>query len=107
MSRLSPQERLERAILGAVIGIDLERYPFTDVKAEPWMAAELRKAETAIRQLRCQVEERLAPERYRPCAYCRGPVAGRADRKYCSDRCRQAAHRLRRPQERDRGRDAP
>ena len=66
-----------------------------DVKAEPWMVDELRKGEAAVRRLRRQLEQRLAGEKPRGCARCGHPVTGRPDRKYCSDRCRQAAHQLR------------
>lgn len=62
---------------------------------EPWMAEALREAEARIRRLRISVEQQLADTTPRPCAKCRKPVIGRADRKYCSDTCRQGAHRRR------------
>ena len=62
---------------------------------EPWWIEELVKAEQSIRRLRTQLEA-LAAESPRTCARCRQPMGGRADRKYCSDRCRIEAHRSRR-----------
>ena len=59
------------------------------------MVTQLRDAERRIRLLRRDIEQRLAETAPRPCARCRKPVTGRADRKYCSDTCRQAAHQSR------------
>jgi hypothetical protein len=53
-------------------------------------------AEASIRRLRRQIEQRLDGTVPRVCAGCGGPLAGRADRQYCSGRCRQAALRSRR-----------
>jgi hypothetical protein len=59
---------------------------------EPTVAL-LREAETRVRHLRQQAENQLAGAEPRPCARCGGSVTGRADRRFCSDRCRKAAHR--------------
>jgi hypothetical protein len=104
VARRTAQERLKDVILsiGAIDGgLDtvlraMSASTKVDLKIEPWMADELRRGESAVRRLRIQVEQQLAGERPRGCARCGHPVTGRADRKYCSDRCRQAAHQHRR-----------
>jgi len=99
----SPQKRLEDVVLGADISTDLDSPWFADVTAEVWMVAELRRAEAGIRRLRRQLEQRLGGGQPRHCAKCRQPVTGRPDRLYCSDRCRQAAHRSRHARKLDPG----
>lgn len=65
---------------------------FQDPKANYETLACLREAERRVRLLRRQVEDQLSGVGPRACAQCRRPLAGRPDRKFCSDRCRQAAH---------------
>ena len=62
---------------------------------EPWMVDELRDAERNIRHWRLEVERRLAGGNGKRCASCGEAMPGRADRLYCSHRCRQAAYRAR------------
>jgi len=41
-----------------------------------------------------QIDRTYAKKKWRPaCAHCGAPVVGRSDRKFCSDKCRVAAHR--------------
>ncbi|MGO9421175.1 hypothetical protein [Roseiarcus sp.] len=41
-----------------------------------------------------QIDRSYAKKKWRPaCAHCGAPVVGRSDRKFCSDKCRVAAHR--------------
>lgn len=87
-----PQRRLEKLVES--VGTDV--FPAIDeVTVEPWMIEELKKAEAGVRRLRRQLEARLAAGPARLCPRCRKPVIGRADRTYCSDGCRIAAHRRR------------
>lgn len=87
------QDRFNDVVGMAVVHpdlIDLEM-----VVVEPWHLAQLAEAEASIRQLR----HKAAAHRdgsVRPCGQCGKPVIGRADRKWCSDGCRQAAHRAKR-----------
>ena len=60
----------------------------------PGWVAELRDAEAGARRLRHELEA-LATDLGRQCVVCHGPVIGRAGRIYCSNRCRQQAHRAR------------
>lgn len=91
----NPQKRLEDLVmgLGALSG---SRFPAADmqrVTVEPWMVAELVKAETAVRGFRHQLEAQLSDEPRR-CDRCGEPIGGRSDRRFCSDRCRIEAHLL-------------
>jgi predicted nucleic acid-binding Zn ribbon protein len=68
---------------------------FRSAEVDEATIALLREAEARIRHLRRQAEDQLAGAEPRPCARCSWPVTGRADRRFCSDRCRKAAHRRR------------
>jgi predicted nucleic acid-binding Zn ribbon protein len=72
---------------------DLEDCRDAEVDAE--MLVLLRAAETRLRHLRRQVEDRLADAELRPCPRCGTSLTGRKDRQFCSDRCRKSAHRQR------------
>lgn len=89
-----PQRPLSQIVRSLIKVPDLR--DFRSVKVDPEMVVYLREAEARIRRLRRQVEDRLAEAEPRPCARCRKPVTGRPDRKFCSDRCRQAAYQHRR-----------
>ena len=58
-----------------------------------WIA-DLRKGEAAVRRLRQRLEA-LRDDAKRQCDQCGRPLIGRADARYCSDRCRVQAHRAR------------
>lgn len=94
MARPTAQQRLTDYVLSLTHAVDLDAF-VGDVTVEPWMITDLRAAEAAVRQLRRQMEQRLAGTP-RTCAGCGRPLAGRADRRYCSGRCRQGALRSRR-----------
>ncbi|MFZ6003791.1 MAG: hypothetical protein ACOYXM_07620 [Actinomycetota bacterium] len=89
-----PQFRLEQLVhsLGSYGAADLSSFRGAEVK--PWMADALRSGEAGLRRLRRQVEARLADVERR-CTHCGREVAGRADRLYCSNRCKVAACRAR------------
>jgi len=55
--------------------------------------ADLTVAIRGLSQLRAEVRAELEGEQGRSCTNCGGSMSGRADRRYCSNRCRQAAHR--------------
>lgn len=62
---------------------------------QPWWIEHLEESERAIRRLRLQLQASLDADPRR-CGHCELPIAGRSDRKFCSDRCRVAAHRRQR-----------
>jgi hypothetical protein len=99
MPAKSLQGRLETLIISAANFPDdlggFRGYRGEAITVEPWMIGALREAEARARRLRRQVEQRLGEAQSRPCARCSKPVTGRPDRRYCSDRCRQGAHRAR------------
>lgn len=76
---------------GTALGLD--DLPADRITIEPWMVDSLREGEARLRRLRLQIEQHLAGQRGQSCAQCRRPIVGRTDRKFCSNRCRQAAHR--------------
>jgi hypothetical protein len=89
------QERLVMAVMaGTPFDLDLIGGPGS-ITFEPWMVTELRRRETELRRFRHQIEERLGGSEARACASCGESVNGRADRRYCSGKCRQAGHRAR------------
>jgi hypothetical protein len=92
MARRTPQQRIKDVVTS--LRVDPGLVDWRDVTVEPWMIAELRAAETAIRRLRREMEQRLDGT-LQACAGCGRPLAGRADKRYCSGRCRQAALRAR------------
>jgi hypothetical protein len=65
------------------------------IEVTPEHAELLRAAEARIRLLRRDVEDRLSGAEVRRCAWCRRPVTGRPDRRYCTNTCRQMAYRQR------------
>lgn len=69
---------------------------YGDAVLDREMLAYLRAAESGARRLRLQIEAKLAAAEPRLCAKCERPLTGRADRKFCSSRCRQAAYQRRR-----------
>jgi hypothetical protein len=77
------------------------------ITADPDWVGLLRIAEANVRRLRHSVELLLDDGDPRPCVRCRQPVTGRADRVYCSDRCRQAAYQSRRKRTSDPSRLPP
>ena len=99
MKKTRRQQRFEAICLAGIIDVDylideLHRHR-QEITIEPWMIEELAKGERSIRRYRLHLEALLADEP-RTCARCRQPIAGRADRKFCSDACRIAAHRVKR-----------
>ncbi len=96
---------VERAfgLAGAPSGFDVDSVPRMfnrDQLAElvasgslPDVIEMARETERGARAVRLWLES-LTAEEERRCGYCGGPVVGRADRVYCSSRCRQAAHRV-------------
>ncbi len=96
MERTRRQQRFANICLGGIGDVDylideLHRHR-QEITIEPWMIDELAKSERSLRRWRLHLEALLADEP-RMCARCRKPMAGRADRKFCSDECRIAAHR--------------
>lgn len=80
--------------MSATYLLDLDRdLPADRITVEPWMVDRLREGEAQLRRLRLQIERRLVEGQEQLCAQCRRPIVGRTDRKFCSNRCRQAAHR--------------
>ncbi len=73
-----------------VMKMELRRHR-SEVTIHPWMIEELKKCERSFREWRLHLESVLADEP-RTCARCHTPMSGRADKKYCSDRCRIDAH---------------
>jgi hypothetical protein len=103
MAPQAPQERAQQKVVEYISGLAAIPDDFAGLRrggktvtVEPWMAEALREAEARVRRLRLSVEQQLAETAPRPCARCRRPVIGRADRRYCSGTCRQAAYRSRR-----------
>jgi hypothetical protein len=102
MARKTPQQRLENIVLRASTWADSERvgWPpgfWDETTVEPWMIEAMRNGEAAMRRFRDELERRLSGEA-RTCEgpNCRRPVYGRADKTFCSDKCRIQAHRKRR-----------
>jgi hypothetical protein len=65
-----------------------------DLADVPWWTEVLGEAERSVRQLRHQLELLGAGEQ-RTCHGCSRPMTGRANRRYCTDACRQRAYRSR------------
>lgn len=86
----SPQQRFEEAVLSTGV-LPYTAAHFERLTVEPWMIDHLAKAETTVRDLRHQLEAHLTKSPRR-CARCGDPIGGRSDRRFCSDRCRIAAH---------------
>lgn len=62
------------------------------VEVQPWWLDHLAEHERATRRLRLRLQASLDANP-RTCGNCGDPLAGRTDRRFCSDRCRVAAHR--------------
>ena len=83
---------MTEVVTSAAVGFpeaDLQRLDRTLVRG--WIDA-LKTAEESARRLRHQLEA-LDGIPARVCPACGGLLVGRADRIYCSSRCRQRAHR--------------
>ena len=57
----------------------------------PGCIEDVKRGEALLRQFRLQLEALVDSDR--TCPSCGDPVAGRADRVFCSTRCRVRAHR--------------
>ena len=95
MKKTRRQQRFEAICLPGIpdpdLLIDELRRHRREITIEPWMVEELAKGERLTRRYRLHLEALLADEP-RTCARCQQPIAGRADRRFCSDACRIAAH---------------
>lgn len=69
-----------------------------DLEQVPGWVEQMKQAEAGLRFRRQQLEALVA---VRTCASCDEPLVGRADRTYCSTRCRTRASRARSTSSRD------
>jgi len=95
MAARTLQTRVDVAVTSCGVGRFTDR-ELNDLDVQEWWVDKLREAERSIRDLRVQLEARLVGNDRR-CLRCGKRVAGRADKKYCSDRCRIEAHRHKLP----------
>lgn len=87
----SPDIRL-LSLAGQSFDFPEQDLPRVDRARLPLAIELLHDAELGARRLRQRLEA-LHARTGRPCPVCGNPVTGRVDRMYCSDRCRQRAHR--------------
>jgi IS5 family transposase len=81
----------ERAALGSSIA-DLTAGDVTTEQWDDWLEG-LRRRETVYREARIRLEALRSGEILPECKRCGETIVGRADARYCSTRCRVAAHR--------------
>jgi hypothetical protein len=93
---LKPNRIVREAVLGLdalVTGLRLMDWvDWSEVVPEDSWVEQLRTAETVVRELRVRLEQ-IEAGTVRRCGRCGKSIAGRSDRKYCSDKCRIDAHR--------------
>jgi plasmid stabilization system protein ParE len=95
VARPSPQERLENVVLSC--GVDDGYWSDAALQRldiQRWMVDELREAEASVRRLRGRLEAAMNTDARR-CDHCGELLGGRADRRTCSNPCRQAVFRKR------------
>lgn len=90
-----PTERMDQIVTLAGAGFPEEDFAKLDLTHVPWWVDKLRQAEAECRLLRHRLLQLVEAEPVRQCDGCHGPIAGRADRRFCSSGCRQRAYRQR------------